>query len=192
MIGAHAHVRTGRRSLREGNEDLSSEYHLVRRHAPAVAAALSGVAVTDSLPDSISDVLAGCVTCPIASRHAIRLASLASHLFCVTSRHAIASCHTPFASLLGASVCPHRLLAGAVAAALTTPLDVLVTYTTTQPSPPDGSSQPSALQVGARLVAEEGPLTLTRGIGWRSLYYAYTVGAFFGLYEYLRRALDGM
>jgi len=118
-------------------------YQEARLHAPAIAATLSGVAVTDGIPDSISDVLAG-------------------------------------------------LLAGAVAAALTTPFDVLVTHTTTQPSPSDGSSQPSALQVGARLIAEEGPLTLTRGIGWRSLYYAYTVGAFFGLYEYFRRALDGM
>ena len=75
-------------------------------------------------------------------------------------------------------------LAGAVAAVVTTPLDVLVTQTATRAS--DGRPPPSALQVGAELVQEQGIQTLTRGMGLRALYFAPFVGAFFGLYEYLR------
>jgi len=84
------------------------------------------------------------------------------------------------------------MVAGAAAAALTTPLDVVVTHTTTQPRQPDGGQPANALQVGLALVAEQGPLTLTRGMGLRVLYYAPLVGCFFGLYEYFRELLDAM
>ena len=80
-------------------------------------------------------------------------------------------------------------LAGALAAAFTTPLDVLVTHIlTTAPVNADGS-RPSALCRARLLVEEQGALTLTRGLGLRTLYYAPLVGLFFGLYEYFRAVL---
>ena len=39
------------------------------------------------------------------------------------------------------------------------------------------------------LVEEQGALTLTRGLGLRTLYYAPLVGAWFALYEYFRAVL---
>ena len=83
------------------------------------------------------------------------------------------------------------LLAGACAAALTTPLDVLVTHAaTTQPDEADGGHMPNAMEICQRLVKEDGPMSLVRGIRWRTLYYAQTVAVFFGLYEYFRRFLE--
>lgn len=81
-------------------------------------------------------------------------------------------------------------LAGALAAAFTTPLDVLVTHilTTECAVLPDGTRQ-SALCRARLLVEEQGALTLTRGLGLRTLYYAPLVGLFFGLYEYFRAVL---
>ena len=82
--------------------------------------------------------------------------------------------------------------AGAVAAALTTPLDVLVTHvsTTESTASPDGV-QRGALQRGIDLVRDQGALTLTRGLGYRTLYYAPLVGCFFGFYEHFRHLLEG-
>jgi len=42
------------------------------------------------------------------------------------------------------------------------------------------------------LIREQGPLTLTRGLGYRTLYYAPLVGIFFGLYEHFRKMLEAM
>jgi len=78
-------------------------------------------------------------------------------------------------------------LAGAFAAALTTPLDVLVTHTLT--SGERGLQQ--AAKSAQQLILEQGLGTLMRGVGLRTLYYAPSVGCFFGLYEYFRRTLEG-
>ena len=81
-------------------------------------------------------------------------------------------------------------LAGALAAAFTTPLDVLVTHIlTTHTTLNEDGSRPSALGRARLLVEEQGALTLTRGLGLRTLYYAPLVGAWFGLYEYFRAVL---
>ena len=113
------------------------------------------------------------------------------------------------------SDCTAGLVAGACAAALTTPLDVLVTHTATahsEGSSRRGGSRTSSsrgssssgrrsggggggdeqfalwetvvepLRVGARLVECEGPGSLVKGMGCRTLYYAPTVGCFFALY----------
>jgi hypothetical protein len=123
------------------------------------------------------------------------------------------------------SDCTAGLVAGALAAALTTPFDVLVTHTATAHA--DGSSRSKRsrgsssssgggdgssstrpndasdaeerfalwdtivepLRVGARLVECEGPRSLVKGMGMRTLYYAPTVGCFFALYEQFRRML---
>jgi len=96
------------------------------------------------------------------------------------------------------------LLAGACAAALTTPLDVLVTHAATVPVASTSAETGGAdsaprsmheivaepLHIGLRLVQEEGPMSLIKGIGCRTLYYAPTVGCFFGLYETFRRSLE--
>lgn len=85
------------------------------------------------------------------------------------------------------------ILAGAIAGALTTPLDVLVTHVSTVPAVEEGqapSVRRGALARGIELVREHGPLTLTRGLGYRTLYYAPLIGCFFGLYEYFRRLLE--
>ena len=116
------------------------------------------------------------------------------------------------------SDCTAGLVAGACAAALTTPLDVLVTHTATahsEGSSRRGGSRTSSssgrrsgggggddeqfalwetvvepLRVGARLVECEGPGSLVKGMGCRTLYYAPTVGCFFALYEQFRRILE--
>lgn len=81
-------------------------------------------------------------------------------------------------------------LAGALAAAFTTPLDVLVTHTLTSHGAVNADgSQPNALCRARALVEEQGALTLTRGLGLRTLYYAPLVGAWFALYEYFRAVL---
>lgn len=103
---------------------------------------------------------------------------------------------TPMLAVLGASLpdsasdCLAGLVAGACAAALTTPLDVVVTRAATAPPTPAGAHAPSPLEHGVRLVEEEGLASLTRGIGARTLYYAWVTAAFFGLYEALRRTLE--
>ena len=102
-----------------------------------------------------------------------------------------------------ASDCLAGLLAGACAAALTTPLDVLVTYTTTAQADgeeecsvqPSGVQEctvaaPGPLEIGAALVREEGVLVLTRGIGGRIVFHSLLAGAFFVLYEGFRRCLE--
>ncbi len=101
-------------------------------------------------------------------------------------------------------------LAGAVAAALTTPLDVIVTHCMTgdniinmsggaahaqaETGHEASSGESNVLWRAAlsvrRLVDEEGPRTLTKGLGLRTLYYAPNIGIFFGLYECLRRILE--
>lgn len=86
------------------------------------------------------------------------------------------------------------VVAGALAAAFTTPLDVLVTHTLTAPprtaaEAAEGGARPSALRRARALVEEQGAFTLTRGLGLRTLYYAPLVGLFFGLYEYFRGIL---
>jgi len=104
------------------------------------------------------------------------------------------------------SDCIAGVLAGACAAALTTPFDVLVTKVATANAPVDalegseggaGSTPRSMgeivaepLNIGLRLVQEEGPMSLIRGMGCRTLYYAPTVGCFFGLYETFRSHLE--
>ncbi len=83
-------------------------------------------------------------------------------------------------------------LAGTVAAALTTPLDVLVTQQTTRAPPTDGKKQAfDPIELGLELVREQGALTLTRGLGFRIMYYAPLTGCFFGLYEHIRDLLGG-
>ena len=102
-----------------------------------------------------------------------------------------------------ASDCLAGLLAGACAAALTTPLDVLVTHVTTADEHTEGEEgevgegatrsggrRRSPLAVGATLVREQGVLSLTRGIGHRTVYYAWVCAAFFGLYEAFRRYFE--
>lgn len=79
------------------------------------------------------------------------------------------------------------VLAGAIAGALTTPLDVLVTHVSTASCEEEGSASGgsrSALQLSLDLVKEQGPLTLLRGLGYRTCYYAPLVGCFFGLYAF--------
>ena len=83
------------------------------------------------------------------------------------------------------------VLAGAIAAALTTPFDVLVTHATTAPDQASGPPR-GALQMGRDLVREQGPWTLLRGLGYRTLYYAPLVGCFFGMYEYFRVVLENV
>ena len=61
---------------------------------------------------------------------------------------------------------------------------------TTQPDEADGGHMPNAMEICQRLVKEDGPMSLVRGIRWRTLYYAQTVAVFFGLYEYFRRFLE--
>ena len=115
---------------------------------------------------------------------------------------------------LGASVpdlwsdCAAGIIAGACSAALTTPLDVLVTHTATVHAKDDeragrgransaprrektlGEIAAEPLRLGVRLVEREGPASLVKGMGYRTLYYAPTVGCFFALYEQIRRALE--
>ena len=76
------------------------------------------------------------------------------------------------------------IIAGAAAAALTTPLDVVVTHTLTTSGEADRGR--SALSRARDLVQEQGPGTLMRGIGLRTMYYAPQVGLFFGFYEFFR------
>ena len=66
------------------------------------------------------------------------------------------------------------VLAGAIAAALTTPLDVLVTHASTMPSTKGDAvcERRGTLQIAQDLVREQGPLTLLRGLGYRTLYCA--------------------
>ena len=83
--------------------------------------------------------------------------------------------------------------AGACAAALTTPLDVLVTHAATvQPGEAEGGEYVARhpLQIGATLVREEGMGSLMRGVGPRTIYYAWVCGCFFGMYETFRRVLE--
>jgi solute carrier family 25 S-adenosylmethionine transporter 26 len=82
-------------------------------------------------------------------------------------------------------------LAGAFAAALTTPLDVLVTHTLTNDVDGCEHGLQQAAKSAQQLVSEQGPGTLMRGVGLRTLYYAPSVGCFFGLYEYFRRTFEG-
>jgi solute carrier family 25 S-adenosylmethionine transporter 26 len=95
-----------------------------------------------------------------------------------------------------ASDCLAGLLAGAFAAALTTPLDVLVTHVTTaneeegEEGLTPGGRRKSPFAVGATLVREQGLQSLTRGIGPRTVYYAWVCAAFFGLYEAFRRYFE--
>lgn len=84
-------------------------------------------------------------------------------------------------------------LAGALAAALTTPLDVLVTHTlTTEVEGGEVYGLKHSIDSARKLIAEQGPGTLMRGVGLRTLYYAPAVGIFFGLYEFFRRSFAGM
>jgi hypothetical protein len=77
-------------------------------------------------------------------------------------------------------------IAGSLAALLTTPFDVIVTHAALDA----GDGRPKgALQLGAALLEEHGPMYLLRGARLRMLYYAPLVGAFFGLYEYFRSAM---
>jgi len=91
---------------------------------------------------------------------------------------------------------PYRDLgAGAIAAALTTPLDVLVTHTMTDSNAP---AERKGLPVGSdpvtkgplELLRQGGSSTLTKGIGLRVLYYAPSIAIFFTIYEGMRRFLD--
>jgi solute carrier family 25 S-adenosylmethionine transporter 26 len=82
------------------------------------------------------------------------------------------------------------VLAGAIAAALTTPMDVIVTHAATRDADGSNTEHRSALQLGMDLVRDQGPASLTRGVGLRMVYYAPLVGAFFGLYEYFRNVLE--
>lgn len=77
------------------------------------------------------------------------------------------------------------VIAGALAAALTTPLDVVVTHTLTTSGEADSRGR-SALSRARDLVQEQGPATLLRGIGLRTMYYGPQVGLFFGFYEFFR------
>ena len=82
----------------------------------------------------------------------------------------------PFFAAIGAAVpdsasdCLAGLLAGACAAAFTTPLDVLVTHAATARPKEDGTPPPGPLQIGAQLVKEQGIFSLTRGLGPRTVY----------------------
>eukprot|EP00168_Porphyra_purpurea_P004554 TRINITY_DN1548_c0_g1_i2.p2 TRINITY_DN1548_c0_g1~~TRINITY_DN1548_c0_g1_i2.p2 ORF type:complete len:212 (-),score=98.23 TRINITY_DN1548_c0_g1_i2:345-980(-) len=75
--------------------------------------------------------------------------------------------------------------AGAIAAVLTTPMDVLVTRVAVQ-APRcdlDTRSYAGVRSVLARLLAEEGPAALWSGWLQRGLFYAPLIGLFFTLYE---------
>ena len=80
------------------------------------------------------------------------------------------------------------VLAGGLAAALTNPLDVVVTHCATQ----EGGGGRGPLGLASDLVHEQGVGTLARGVGLRIAYYAPLVGAWFGLYEAFRGALDSV
>ena len=89
------------------------------------------------------------------------------------------------------SDCLAGLLAGMFAAALTTPLDVLVTHAAVATEGADGRPlRRTPLQIGVTLVQEEGLASLTRGMMPRTVYYATVCGFFFALYEYFRRILE--
>jgi len=83
-------------------------------------------------------------------------------------------------ALLGAA-------AGGLAAALTTPLDVVLTRLSTQQG--NGGSNPGGngvLEMMQRIVRDEGMAGLWRGAGHRAGYYAPLVGIFFGAYSWLQ------
>jgi len=68
---------------------------------------------------------------------------------------------------------------------------VLVTRAATEPNDETGAiPHRGPLQLGASIVREEGVLSLTHGIGARTVYYAWVCGCFFGLYEAFRRFLE--
>ncbi|OSX68992.1 hypothetical protein BU14_1992s0001 [Porphyra umbilicalis] len=75
--------------------------------------------------------------------------------------------------------------AGAIAAVLTTPMDVLVTRVAVQAPRCDLDTRKYAgvRSVLARLLAEEGPSALWSGWLQRGLFYAPLIGLFFTLYE---------
>mmetsp|Transcript_30058 Transcript_30058/g.82116 ORF Transcript_30058/g.82116 Transcript_30058/m.82116 type:complete len:99 (-) Transcript_30058:369-665(-) len=83
-------------------------------------------------------------------------------------------------------------LAGALAAALTTPLDVLVTHTLTDRADGSECGLKHAVDSARQLISDQGPGALVRGIELRTLYYAPAVACFFGLYEFFRRAFEGL
>ena len=75
-----------------------------------------------------------------------------------------------------------------MAAIVTNPLDVVVTHCATQ----EGGGGRGPLGLASDLVHEQGVGTLARGVGLRIAYYAPLVGAWFGLYEAFRGALDSV
>ena len=126
--------------------------------------------------------------CAMGSLHAASLAAEMPDSATDVAAGALAGASLLAAPDVATDICAGAL-AGALAAAFTTPLDVLVTHIlTTAPVNEDGS-RPSALCRARLLVEEQGALTLTRGLGLRTLYYAPLVGLFFGLYEYFRAVL---
>lgn len=82
-------------------------------------------------------------------------------------------------------------VAGAVAAMLTTPADVLVTKLSTLNCVAGGeTSRPGVGTTVARILQEEGLFGLFKGLWQRGLYYAPMIGLFFALYELNRNVIS--
>ena len=80
-------------------------------------------------------------------------------------------------------------LAGCVAAALTTPLDIVRTRLMTQTGALEGDRYRGFVDALRRILAEEGPGALLRGGGVRIAWVTLGGGIFFGSYDAVRRAL---
>lgn len=82
-------------------------------------------------------------------------------------------------------------VAGAVAAMLTTPADVLVTKLSTLNRVVGGETSRTGIgMTAARILQEEGLFGFFKGLWQRGLYYAPMIGLFFALYEFNRNVIS--
>mmetsp|Transcript_12477 Transcript_12477/g.19642 ORF Transcript_12477/g.19642 Transcript_12477/m.19642 type:complete len:542 (-) Transcript_12477:30-1655(-) len=77
-------------------------------------------------------------------------------------------------------------VAGSIAAAVTTPVDVVLTRLTTLPSGQHSQEQLDLVENMKQILKEEGWAGLWRGTGHRAAYYGPLIGLFFGCYSWLQ------
>ncbi|KAI0559090.1 mitochondrial carrier protein precursor [Gracilaria domingensis] len=81
--------------------------------------------------------------------------------------------------------------AGALAAMITTPADVLVTrLSVREASAKQDAASPGILATARHILTTEGPVGFFRGTLQRGVYYAPLIGLFFALYEFSRQSLS--